>query len=82
VQSSQVLEILIIVLVQSGGILNPPPYLQVLSGTPENALADSESTVLNARAVWEHQEELRSTGEVAHSVWEDWVLLLDQFTFG
>jgi hypothetical protein len=53
----------------------------MLSGAPENALGESESTSLGSRGVWEHLEVLRSTGEVARSVWEDCVLLPDRFTF-
>ena len=46
-----------------------------------NALVESGSTLLSSRGVWEHLEVLGSTGEVARSVWEDCVLLLDLFTF-
>jgi hypothetical protein len=42
----------------------------MLSGAPENALAESESTLLSSRGAWEHLEVLRSTGEVDRSVWE------------
>jgi len=51
-----------------------------ISEHPENAPAESESTLLSSREVWEHLEVLRSTGEVARSVWEEWVLLPDRFT--
>ena len=53
----------------------------MLSVAPENALAESESTLLSSRGVWEHLEVLRCTGEVARSVWEDCVLLLYRITF-
>jgi len=53
----------------------------VLSGAPDNALAESESTLHSSRAVWEYPEVLGSTGEVARSVWEGCLLLPDQFTF-
>jgi hypothetical protein len=53
----------------------------MLSGVPDNAFAESESTLLSSRGVWEHLEVLRSSGVVAQSVWEYWVLLPDQFTF-
>jgi len=52
-----------------------------ISEHPGNALAESESTLLSSRGVWEHLEVLRSTGEVTRSVWEDCVLLPDRFTF-
>jgi len=45
-----------------------------ISKHPENALAESESTLLSSRGVWEHLDVLRSTGEVAQSVWEDCML--------
>ena len=80
-QRSQELQNLTIIYVKSHSILNAPPQLQVLSGAPENALAESESTLLISRGVWEHLEVLRSTGEVAQSVWEDCMLLPDRFTF-
>jgi len=50
-------------------------------GAPENALAESVSTLPSSRGVWEHLEVLRSTDEGARSVWKDCVLLLDRFTF-
>jgi hypothetical protein len=53
----------------------------VLSGAPENALAESESTLLSSRGAWEHLELLGSTGEVNRSVWEDCVWLPDRITF-
>ena len=56
-------------------ILNAPLLLQVLSGALENALAESESTLLSSRGVWEHLEVLRSTGEVSWNIWEDLVWL-------
>jgi len=53
----------------------------VLSGAPENALAQSESTLRSSRGAWEHLEVLRSTGEGNWSVWEVWVWLPDWLTF-
>jgi hypothetical protein len=53
----------------------------VLSGAPENALAESESTLLRSRGAWEHLELLGSTGDVYRSVWEVCVWLPDRFTF-
>jgi len=50
--------------------LNAPPQLQVLSGAPENALEESESTLPSSRGAWEHLEGLGSTGEGNQSVWE------------
>jgi hypothetical protein len=41
---SQQLQNLTILKVKSRSILNAPPELQVLSGAPENALAESKST--------------------------------------
>jgi len=55
--------------------------LTILDGAPENALTESESTLLSSRGVWERLEVLRSTGDVARSVWEDCVLLPDRITF-
>jgi len=49
----------------------------VLSGAPEYALAESESTLLRSRGAWEHLELLESTGEVYRSVWELSVWLPD-----
>jgi hypothetical protein len=49
-------------------ILNTPPELQMLSEAAENALAQSESTLLSSRGVWERLKVLRSTGEVAGTV--------------
>ena len=53
----------------------------ILDGAPENALVESESTSLSSRGVWERLEVLRSTGQVARSVWEDCVRLPDRITF-
>ena len=53
----------------------------MLLEAPENALAESESTLLCSRGAWKHLEVLRSTGEVDQSVWEVCVCLLDRFTF-
>jgi len=69
-QRSQVLQNLNILEVNSCSILNAPPSLQVLLGAPENALADSESTLVSSREAWEHLEVLRSTGKVDRGVWE------------
>jgi hypothetical protein len=49
-------------------MLNAPPQLQVLSGAPESALAESEGTLLSSSGAWEHLELLRSTSEVYRSV--------------
>jgi len=76
---SQLLQNLTILEVKSRSILNAPPSLQLLSGAPENAPAESESTLLSCREAWEHLELLGSTSEVDQSVWEvcewlpDWV---------
>ena len=67
-QRSQLLQNLTILQVNSGSILNAPPSLQVLLEAPENALAESESTLLSSRGAWEHLEVLRSTSEVDRSV--------------
>jgi hypothetical protein len=40
----------------------------VLSEAPVNALAESESTILNYRGVWELVEEVECTGEVDQSI--------------
>ena len=53
----------------------------MLSGAPENALAESEGTLLSSRGAWEHLGLLRSTGEGYRSVWEVCVWLPDWFTF-
>jgi len=79
-QRSQLLHTLTILQVNSCSILNAPLSLQVLSGVPENALAESKSTVLSSRGTWEHLEVLRSTGEVDQSVWEVCVWLPDRFS--
>jgi len=42
----------------------------MLSGAPENALAESESTLLSFRGAWGHLDVFGSTGEVDHSVWK------------
>jgi hypothetical protein len=80
-QRSQLLQNLIILQVNSCSILNAPPSLQVRLGAPENALAESENTLLSSRGAWQHLEVLRNTGEVDLSVWEVCVLYLDLFTF-
>jgi len=69
-QRSQLLQNLIILQVNSCSILNAPPSLQVRLEAPENALAESENTLLSSRGAWEHLEVVRSTGEVDLSQWE------------
>ena len=80
-QRSQQLHKMTIQIVKSRSILNAPSSLQVLPGARENALAESESTLISSRRAWEHLELLGSTGEVNRSVWEVCVWLPDQFTF-
>ena len=80
-QRSQPLQNLTILIVKSRSILTAPPLLQVLSGTRENALAESESTLQSSRGGRENLEVLRSTGEGYRSVWEVCVWLLDRVTF-
>jgi len=53
----------------------------VLSGAPENALAESESTLQSSREDREHLEVLRSTGEGYQRVWEVCTWLPDRFSF-
>jgi len=72
---------LTIPIVKSHSVLNTHPYLLVLSGAPENALPESESTLQCSRGGWEHLEVLRSTGEGCWSVWEACVWHLDGFPF-
>jgi hypothetical protein len=72
-QRSRLLQNLTNLIVQSRSILNAPPQLQVLSAEPENAFAECKSTLQSSRVAWKHLEVLRSTGEVARSVWEVWV---------
>jgi len=78
---SQLFQNLTILQVNSWSILNAPPSLQVRLGAPENALAESENTLLSSSGAWEQLEVLRSTGEVDYSVWEIGMLLPDRFTF-
>jgi len=52
-----------------------------ISEHPENALAESESTVQSSKGTWEHLEVLRSTGEGSRRVWEVCVWLPDRSTF-
>jgi len=78
---SQLLQNFTMIQVNSWSILNAPPSLQVLLEAPENALAESESTVLSSRGAWKHLEVLRSTGQVNRSVWDVCVELPDWFTF-
>jgi hypothetical protein len=80
VQRSQVLANLTIEYVKSRSILNAPPELLVLSGSPENALAESEGTMFSSRGAWEHLELRGSTGAVYGSVWELCAWLPDRFT--
>jgi len=49
----------------------------VLSGAPENTLPESESTVFSFMWAWEHQEVLKSTGEINWGVGEVCMGLLD-----
>jgi len=58
-QRSQLLQNLTILIVQSRSVLNAPPYLQVLSGSSENTLAESE----------EETAKLRSDGDVQRDGW-------------
>jgi len=78
---SQLLHNLTILQVKSLSIMNAPLSLQVLSGAPENALAESESTLLISRGAWEDLELLGSTSEVYRSMWEVCMWLPDRFTF-
>jgi len=48
--------------------MNAPPKLQVISGAPENASAESESILQSYRGAWEHLDVLRRTGEGYRSV--------------
>jgi len=57
------------------------PSLQLLSESLENALGESESTLLSSREAWEHLVVLRSTGEVTWSIWEVSVWIVDKMTF-
>ena len=81
VQRSQLLQNFTILQVNSCCILNAPPSLQVLLGAPDNAFAESESTLLSSMGAWEHLEVNRSTGEVDRSVWEVCMWLPDRFIF-
>jgi hypothetical protein len=78
---SHLLQHLIILIVKSRSILNTPPQLQMLSGAPENALAESDSTFQSSRWAWKHLEVLRSAGEGYRSVWEVCMWHPDRFTF-
>jgi len=60
-QRCQLLQNLTILIVKSHSVLNAPQSLQMLSGAPENALAESESTLQSSRGAWEHQKVLGST---------------------
>jgi hypothetical protein len=53
---------------QCCSILNAPPILQVLSGAPENALAETKSTVQSARVAGEHLTLLSRTADGYRSV--------------
>ena len=53
----------------------------MLSGAPENALAESESTLQISREAWEHLNVHKSTGEGNQSFWEVCLWLPDRFTF-
>jgi len=80
-QRSQQLQNLTIILVKCSSILNAPPLLQVLSGTCENALAESESTLHRSRGGWDHLEVLIFTGKSHWCIWDVCVWLLDRITF-
>jgi hypothetical protein len=80
-QRSLKLQELTILGVKSHSMLNAPLYLQVLVGTPANALAESERTLQSFRGDWEHLEVPTSTGAVAWCVWVDRGFILDEFTF-
>jgi len=77
---SEELKNLSILLVKFCCLLNVPSYQQVLSEASENALLESESTLLIFRGVWEHLEVHGPTCEVAQSGWEYSVLLPDWFS--
>jgi hypothetical protein len=62
-------------------ILNALPSLQVLSGAPENAIAESESTLRSSKGAWVYLEVFRSNPEGYWSVWEVCMWLLYRFTF-
>ena len=68
-------------IVQSRTILNTPPKLQVISGAPVIAVAESGSKLQSSRGAWGNLKLLRSTGEGYQSVREVCVWLPDQFTF-
>jgi hypothetical protein len=80
-QRSPQLQNFTILIVTFHSILNAPPSLQVISGTRDNALAESESTFPSSRGGWEHLGVLRSTREGYRSVWEVYVWLPDRITF-
>jgi len=80
-QRSPQLQNLTILIVKSRSILNAPPSLQVFTGAPENALAQSESILQSSRGGWEYLEVLRSTGEGYRSVPEVCIWLPDRITF-
>ena len=74
---SHLLQYVTILIVNSRSILNAHPQLQALSGAPENAFAESESTLQSSSGGWKHLEVLRSTGKGGRSVWEVCVWLPD-----
>ena len=61
-------------------MLNAPPYLEVLSGAPHNALRTSASTFLTSRVAWAHHELPLNTSKVDYSIWVVWMSLSDCFT--
>jgi hypothetical protein len=69
-----------ILYIKSCSIQNAHPYLQVLSGASDNAFEESESSLLSSSGDWEHLEVLRTNGEVAQSVGEDCVIVLNWLT--
>jgi len=67
---SQVILNFIILEVKYRRILSAPPYNQVLPSAAENALAESERTLLSSRGACEHLDVHRCTGKVDRIVWE------------
>jgi hypothetical protein len=80
-QRSQQLQRLTILIVKSRSILNPPPSLQVFSRAPENAHAQSESTLPSSMGGWKHLALLWSIAQRYRSVREVSVWLPDWITF-
>jgi hypothetical protein len=78
-QRSHLLSSVTLLIVKFGSILNVHPYLQVLSGAPENALAESESILHSSWGGKKNLEELRSTCEGYWSVQEVCIYCPDNF---